>query len=182
MENKGIQYAATIGFFDGVHRGHRHVISRLKDIAVERGLRSLVVTFSNHPMEIIRPGSAPELLLPYGEKMERLRATGVDKVIAFPFDRQMMNMPARDFMEHILRDELGVRLLMIGYDNRFGKRDASETFDSYVRYGKELGIEVVEGPRPEQSGLFEGRPVSSSLLRELIKEGREEDARLLMSQ
>ncbi len=175
-----MRYAATIGFFDGVHRGHRHVIARLKAFAEDRGLHTLLVTFSNHPMDIIRPGSAPELLLPYDEKMRRLRATGVDKVIAYPFDRGMMDMPARDFMEHVLRDGLGVRLLMIGYDNRFGRRDASETFETYVRYGEELGVEVVEGPRPELSGLFEGRPVSSSLLRELIKEGREEDAHSLM--
>ncbi|MCM1078674.1 MAG: FAD synthetase family protein [Bacteroidales bacterium] len=173
-------YAATIGFFDGVHRGHRHVISRLQALARSRGLQSMVITFSNHPMEVVRPGSAPELLLPFEEKMESLRATGVDKVVAYPFDRTMMSRPAREFMEHLLRDELDVRLLMIGYDNRFGRRDASETFGTYVRYGRELGIEVVEGPRPEASGLFEGRPVSSSLLRELIRTGREDAARELM--
>ena len=173
-------YAATIGFFDGVHRGHRHVISRLKTIAESRGLHSLVITFSNHPMEVVRPGSVPPLLISCEEKLERLRATGVDKVVAYPFDEEMMRRPAREFMEHVLRDELGVRLLMIGYDNRFGRRDPSETFETYVRYGRELGIEVVEGPRPEASGLFEGRPVSSSLIRELIRAGREEDAKALM--
>lgn len=61
--------AATIGFFDGVHRGHRMVISRLLSVARERGLRTMVVTFGNHPMEVVCPGYEPELLLPVEEKV-----------------------------------------------------------------------------------------------------------------
>lgn len=173
-------YCATIGFFDGVHRGHRQVINRMKQIADEKGLQSLIVTFDNHPMEIVRPGFVPELLITSEEKIKRLEATGVDRVLALHFTTETMQQPARDFMQHILRDELCVSVLVIGYDNRFGRRNPDETFETYVQYGRELGIEVIEGPRPEECGLFEGQAVSSTLIRTLTKEGRHEEAARLM--
>ena len=176
-----MSYAATIGFFDGVHRGHRQVISRLQAIAEAEQLLSMVITFSNHPMEIVCPERVPELLIPCDEKLSRLRQTGVNRVEALCFTREMMQQSARDFMEHTLRDRLDVRLLMIGYDNRFGRRNPAETFETYVEYGRELGIKVVEGPRPEDCGLFEGQPVSSSLIRQLMQEGRTAEAETLLS-
>lgn len=180
MTENNNYYCATIGFFDGVHRGHRQVISRLKDIAEAKGMPTMAITFDNHPMEVVRPGFVPELLITYEEKSRRLSATGVDRVEVIHFTRDIMNMPARDFMERILRNRLGVRVLVIGYDNRFGRRNPEETFETYVEYGRELGIEVIEGPRPEECGLFEGQPVSSSLIRKLMKDGREDAAQQLM--
>lgn len=174
-------FAATIGFFDGVHRGHRQVIDRLKEIARTKGLKTMAVTFGNHPMEVVRPGYEPQLLLPVEEKIRRIKECGVDEVVVLHFTREMMQQPAREFMKEVLRDQLGISLLVIGYDNRFGRRNPDETFLSYVGYGKELGIEVVEGPRPEECGLFEGKPVSSSLIRQLIAEGREHEASQLMT-
>lgn len=173
-------YCATIGFFDGVHRGHRQVIERVKQTAAAKGLGTMAITFDNHPMEIVRPGYVPELLITSDEKEEKLIALGVDKVVMLHFTHEMMQQPARLFMEKTLRDELGVKILVMGYDNRFGKRNHEETFETYVEYGQELGIEVIEGPRPEECGLFEGNPVSSSLIRELIKEGRQKDAQELL--
>lgn len=174
-----MNYAATIGFFDGVHVGHQKVIERLKTVAAERGMPTMVITFANHPMEVVQPGYEPDMLLPLHEKVERLRQTGVDRVEVLEFTRQMMATPARDFMADTLRDVLGVRLLLLGYDNRFGKRDDTETFESYCGYGHDLGIEVIEGPRPEECGLFEGHPVSSSLIRSLIRDGRIAEAEKL---
>lgn len=174
-------YCATIGFFDGVHRGHRQVISRLKDIGREQGMQTMAITFDNHPMEVVRPGYVPELLLTAEEKVQRLRDAGVDRVEVLHFTPDMMHQPARDFMEHELRDRLGVRVLLLGYDNRFGRRDPDECFETYVEYGRELGIEVIEGPRPEECGLFEGKAVSSSLIRQLIKDGRVDEANKLMN-
>lgn len=175
-----MSYIATIGFFDGVHIGHQQVISRLKTLAGERGLQTMVVTFGNHPMEVVRPEYTPDLLLSLDEKLQRLMATGVDSVETLLFTREMMQQPAYDFMEKVLRDEFDVKALLIGYDNRFGRRNEKETFESYVEYGKALGIEVIEGPRPEECGLFEGTPVSSSLIRQLLKDGRTSDAKHLM--
>lgn len=175
-----MSYIATIGFYDGVHRGHRQVIRRMQDIARERGLQTMVVTFANHPLTVVRPDSNPELLLSLDEKLQRLRDTGVDRVVALTFTAEMMRQPAREFMQHTLRDELGVTALLIGYDNRFGRRNPDETFETYQQYGRELGIDVIEGPRPEECGLFEGCAVSSSLIRKLIKEGRTADAEQLI--
>lgn len=174
-------FAATIGFFDGVHRGHRQVISRLQTVARNRGCKTMVVTFGNHPMEVVRPGYEPQLLLPVEEKIRRIKECGVDEVVVLQFTREMMQQPAREFMQEVLRRQLGISVLVIGYDNRFGRRNPDETFHSYVAYGKELGIEVVEGPRPEECGLFEGKAVSSSLIRQLIAQGREHEALQLMT-
>lgn len=174
-------FAATIGFFDGVHRGHRHVFGRLCDIARSKGLQTMAVTFGNHPMEVIRPGSEPQLLLSIDEKIERIKACGIDEVVVLKFTRGMMQQPAREFMEQVLRDDLGVSLLLIGYDNRFGRRNPEENFEVYSEYGRQIGIEVVEGPRPEECGMFEGRAISSSLIRQLMQEGRETEARKLMN-
>lgn len=170
------RYCATIGFFDGVHRGHQQVIKRVKAVAQEYGLQSMVITFENHPMEVVNPGFIPELLTTCEEKIQRLRDTGVDEVALLHFSPEMMQMPARDFMKEVLRDWLHVSVMVIGYDNRFGKRNPDETFETYVEYGRELGMKIIEGPRPEECGLFEGQPISSSLIRQLKKEGRKEEA------
>lgn len=180
MTDNKLHYCATIGFFDGVHRGHRQVIDRMKHIADEKGLQTLIVTFDNHPMEVIRPGFVPELLITPQEKINRLEATGVDRVLPLHFTIDTMQQPAREFMQHVLRDQLHVSVLVIGYDNRFGRRNPDETFETYVQYGRELGIEVIEGPRPEECGLFEGQAVSSTLIRTLMKEGRHDEALRLM--
>lgn len=175
-----MKYAATIGFFDGVHRGHRQVIRRLQTIANDNELQTMVITFGNHPLEVVRPGYEPQLLIDIDEKVRRIKACGVDKVVVLQFNKEMMQQSAHDFMQKLLRDELGVEKLVIGYDNRFGRRNPDEDFHAYVAYGNELGIEVIEGPRPEECGLFEGNPISSSLIRRLIEEGRQQDAEQLL--
>ena len=180
MDNK-YNYCATIGFFDGVHRGHRQVIERVKQTACAKGLQTMVITFDNHPMEVVRPGYKPELLITAEEKERKLKATGIDEVVMLHFTHEMMQQPARLFMKDTLRDKLKVTTLVMGYDNRFGRRNPDETFETYVSYGQELGIEVIEGPRPEECGLFEGMPVSSSLIRQLIEDGRKAEAQQLMN-
>lgn len=169
-------FAATIGFFDGVHLGHQKVIERLKDVAERQGMKTMVVTFGNHPMEVVHPGYQQQLLISIEEKVRRIKAYGIDEVVVLQFTKEMMQQPAREFMEKVLRDKYNVKALLIGYDNRFGKRNTDETFETYCQYGSELGINVIEGPRPEECGLFEGKPISSSLIRQLIAEGRDTEA------
>lgn len=175
-------YCATIGNFDGVHRGHRAVLRRLREVALARGEATLVVTFDRHPLATVCPERAPRLLTSVEERARRLRRAGVDKVVVLPFDEKMMSTPARDFMLHTLYEGLAVRTLLTGYDNRFGRRDPQEGFADYVRYGHEIGMAVLQGPGPEACGLFEGKPVSSSLIRRLIAEGRNEAANTLLNQ
>lgn len=175
-----MKYVATIGFFDGVHLGHQQVIHRLRALAASKGMKTMVVTFGNHPLEVVRPDFVPQLLTNADEKVRRLKACGVDEVVVLNFTREMMQQTAYDFMKDVLRDRLGVGTLLIGYDNRFGRRNPEESFLSYVEYGRQLGIDVQEGPRPEECGLFENAPISSSLIRRLIGEGRVNDALSLM--
>lgn len=167
--------AAVIGNFDGVHRGHRAVIDCLLAAARERNLEPVAITFDRHPRSLFTPDFHPEFLNTLEERTALLRkALGpADKeeaeecVVVLPFTQELADTPARTFMEKILGDRLGVRLLMLGYDNRFGKRNAGEDFNAYRRYGEELGIEVRTA---EPYDVGEVR-VSSSAIRRMIKEG-----------
>lgn len=159
-------YVATIGFFDGVHLGHRHLIADVRREAHERGLQSMVVTFANHPREVTGNGTVPQLLTTPAEKATLLTAAGIDRCEVLTFDKTLAMMSASEFMERILRQQYGVEVLVIGYDNRFGNgRHAG--FDDYVAYGKSLGIEVIRSEVFTSGDL----QVSSSAIRSLIKSG-----------
>lgn len=166
-------HAATIGFFDGVHLGHRYLMQQLQVLARQGGLAPLVITFDRHPRQVLQQGWHPQLLTSLEEKVGLLRQTGEVQVVVMPFTRQTAQLSARDFMHGVLLQQLGVRLLLTGYDNHFGHRTAgsSEGLCDYMAYGREMGIEVVCGsalsaePMPQQK-------VSSSLVRRLLCEGR----------
>lgn len=159
----------TIGHFDGVHLGHQHVIRRMQLLAQERGLKeTIAVTFDRHPRTIFDPDFEPKMLSTLEERTHLLSLTGINTCAILQFDAKMAAITARDFMEKILRDKLGVRVLVLGYDNRFGKRNAEEGFDDYVRYGKELGIEVVEC---DKMVINTDETVSSTHIRNLLTDG-----------
>lgn len=147
--------AATIGTFDGVHRGHQFVLRRLVGEAQSRGLLPLVVTFDASPRQ-------EQVLTPLDEKLRLIRETGVEHIEVLRFTPGLKAMTAREFMEQVLRDRLDVRLLLTGYDNRFG-RNRETGFDDYVSYGRELGIDVL--------GLPAEGDVSSSQIRQLLTNG-----------
>ena len=152
-------YVATIGMFDGVHRGHQFVLQHVVDEAHQRGLQSMAITFIK---------TAPQTLTPLVQKRIQLTKTGIDRIEVLTFDDSLKQMTARQFMEQVLRDKYGVKVLLTGYDNRFGYNRV-EGFDDYVRYGKELGIEVISlPPAPSKE---RGDIVSSSLIRKLIADG-----------
>ena len=148
-------YVATIGMFDGVHLGHQFVVGQVVETARKRGLLSMVITF-DHTMrreQVLTPLAAKQLLLSHTE---------IDRTEVLSFTDDLRQMTARQFMEQVLRDRLGVKVLLTGYDNRFGYR-REEGFEDYVRYGKELGIEVIQLPAKGE--------VSSSRIRQLLSEG-----------
>ncbi len=157
---------ATIGFFDGVHRGHRFLIERLKEDAEREGLESTVITFEKHPRQVLQADYQPKLLTTFEEKRQLLSRTGVDNCAVLQFDRQMAQLTAREFMERVLSGLLNVKKLYIGYDHRFG-HNREEGFEDYVRYGRELGIEVIRNTAFE----LEGVNVSSSVIRSFLQEG-----------
>ncbi len=159
---------ATIGFFDGVHRGHRYLINKVMERAHAHAQQSMVITFDRHPREVLQSDYQPQMLTTLNTKLRLLHETGVDRVEVLHFTRQLAALSARQFMAQVLKERLGVTTLVIGYDHRFGHNRA-EGFDDYVRYGKELGIEVVQNseltihaePCPPVSDSSEA-PVASS--------------------
>ena len=165
---------ATIGSFDGVHRGHQCLLSQVRHIADERGLRAMAITFGTSPRSVLGRGDCPQLTTA-DERTTLLRQVGMDEVAVLDFTPQMAAMTARDFMQQVLRDQLHVAVLVIGYDHRFG-RGRSEGFDDYVRYGQEMGIEVVRG----EACIEDGEPVSSTRIRHLLEEGQVDEAAQLL--
>lgn len=167
---KSASCVATVGMFDGVHRGHQHVIGKVVEMARKRGLSSTVITFDKVPRQVLDPSFHPQLLTTLEEKEAVIRELGVDTLVVLPFTREMAGLSAKAFMHQVLREQLSTEVLVTGYDNRFG-HDRTEGFDDYVRYGEELGMEVVRG---DAQLMDDGmRPVSSSVIRQLLaEEGR----------
>lgn len=156
---------ATIGFFDGVHRGHRFLINQVKEAAAKDGLCSALVTFPVHPRQVIQTTYRPLLLTSPQEKIELLETTAADYCILLPFTHELSLLSAKEFMQ-LLRGKFNIRTLVIGYDHRFG-HNRSESFDDYCRYGKELDI-YIERARAYTDGEAK---ISSSVIRQLLKEG-----------
>ncbi|WP_249117248.1 bifunctional riboflavin kinase/FAD synthetase [Prevotella jejuni] len=169
------ELVATIGFFDGVHRGHRFLIDRVIEEAQRSGMSSAVITFDRHPREVLQTDYQPDLLSTLDEKLLLLSKTHVDNTVVLHFDASLAALTAHDFMRDVLQGQLKVRKLIIGYDNRFG-HNRSEGFDDYVRYGKELGIEVIRA----DAFLPDDVCVSSSVIRTCLREGRVEEANRLL--
>lgn len=160
------EYCATIGFFDGVHRGHQFMIDSLTTMAHAQGRQSLVITFDRHPRQVVHADYVPQLITTTDEKLQLLHATAADRIEMLHFDTQMAQLSAYEFMRQVLHEKYGVATLLTGYDNRFGHNRA-EGFADYVRYGEEMGMKVLQNTPIDIDGLR----VSSSLIRRLIAEG-----------
>jgi riboflavin kinase/FMN adenylyltransferase len=147
--------------FDGVHLGHQFVLHHVVETAREQGLQSMAITFDQTMPrdQVLTSLSAKRLLL---------SKTGIDRIEVLQFTDELRQMTAREFMQQVLRDQLDVKILLTGYDNRFG-HNREEGFDDYVRYGQELGIEVKSLPPAPSKGR--GRTISSSFIRQLLTEG-----------
>ena len=156
---------ATIGFFDGVHLGHRYLINQVKIAASQCGWCSSIITFPVHPRQVIQSDYQPQLLSSPEEKIELLSQTGIDNCILLPFTQELSKLTAYEFMQ-LLYDKYKVRMLVIGYDHRFGHNRA-ETFEDYCRYGRELGIHIMQATAYTQ----EQDKVSSSAIRRALLSG-----------
>ena len=158
---------ATVGFFDGMHRGHRFLIESLKAKAAELGLKSLVVTFAVHPRKVLQSDFQPLLLSSLHEKLEQLSSTGVDACVLLEFSPEMAQLTAQQFLKTVLFDRYQVRALLVGHDHRFG-RNRAEGFDDYVRYGGQMGMKVIQA---ERFYTTEFPHISSSDVRKALQEG-----------
>ena len=166
---------ATIGFFDGVHPGHRYLLQEMQKIAKERNLPSAIITFTTHPRIVLHSDYQPKLLNSFDEKIELLSKTGVDYIIVNDFTISLAALSAKEFISDVLFTKWHVKTLLIGYDHRFG-RFRVDGFEQYVVYGMECGMEIVKASSYDDKGKI----VSSSTIRRLIEHGNVASATRLM--
>lgn len=158
--------AITVGTFDGVHRGHQHVITELLRVAKERGERSVLVTFDPHPLYIVRPEHAPRLLTTRAEKEALLAPYGIDLVAFVPFTRELSQYEPDRFVDEILIGHFGLAHLIIGYDHGFGRGRTGDV-ELLRRIGRTRGFEV-DVVQPFRDG---GDNISSSRIRATLQAG-----------
>ena len=166
---------ATIGFFDGVHLGHRFLIDEVKAAAAQRGLPSAVITFPTHPRSVLQQAYQPRLLNSFADKLRLLATTGVDYCIVLDFTEALSQLSAEAFLR-ILATQWRVKGLVIGYDHRFG-HDRRDGFEQYVEYGQRWGIEILKAAAFDAGHTA----VSSSEIRRLVQEGKVECAAQLLT-
>ena len=161
---------ATIGMFDGVHRGHVTLVDFLKQQAEAQNKQSLVITFMRHPRQVLHPDDNLKLIMPLEDRLAQIEALSPDLLLPLEFTPELSKLGSEQFIE-LLRDRYGVNVLVTGYNHRFGHNNR-ETFEDYCRHGERLGVKVVKAP--EYLGKY--APVSSTIVRGLIAAGRVVDA------
>ena len=155
--------AVTVGFFDGVHLGHQAVFRRTVEVAAERGLTPVAVTFDRHPREIIAPGSEPRLLTTTERKASLIKETGIQRLVVLPFNEEFSRWTAQEFIDRVLVQGLSAQHVAIGANFTFGHKAA----------GNISTLENFDGFTSEPVGLVElgGRTVSSSSIRDALAAG-----------
>lgn len=155
----------AVGVFDGVHLGHQRLLHQLLEMSSALQGVPTVVTFGNHPDQLLR-GEAPPLLVSVPHRLRLLRRAGVQRLVLLCFEPRLQNMSARDFAERVLVRCLRARGLLLGYDSSLGK-DREGTPQRFRELGLELGFEVRTGSPFEVDGV----PVSSTAIRSAIARG-----------
>jgi riboflavin kinase/FMN adenylyltransferase len=165
----------TVGNFDGVHCGHRHVLQQVVQRAHQNGSRALAVTFDPHPLRILRPGQAPRMITPQPVKETLLAQTGLDGLLVIPFTRDFSMTSAQDFARDILSEKLHAKEVHEGENFHFGHQ-AQGTTTRLVDFGHQFGFVV----KSYSVMVMCGETVSSSTLRTLIAQGKVSRARHLL--
>lgn len=167
--------AVTVGNFDGVHLGHQRILATVRDFARKTNCRSAVLTFFPHPARVLRPEQAPPLLMTLEQRLDAIRACGVDAAFVLQFDRQLAAVSAEDFARRLLVDTMRARAVLVGGNFRFGHRQAGDV-NLLAQLGDRwnFGVQIV--PPVIQDGIV----VSSTAIRAALREGRVEDARHLL--
>lgn len=159
--------AVTVGTFDGVHRGHMDLISRLVECAATEQLHSVAITFEPHPLDVVNPAAAPPLLTVGDEKLDVLAQTGLDHIVVLTFTHELATLTATEFVDQILRGTFRMKHLLIGHDHGFGRERAGNA--SVLRtLGAErgFGVGVVE-----PVSTSDGQWVSSTMIRRAVAGG-----------
>ncbi|YAL82230.1 bifunctional riboflavin kinase/FAD synthetase [Dermacoccaceae bacterium W4C1] len=160
----------TLGNFDGVHRGHRTVLSRVVAEAAARGLRSVAVTFEPHPLQVLHPDKAPTPLTDISRRVQLLAGTGLDAVVILPFDRELAAQSPEEFVRSCFVQGLHAQAVIVGQDTRFGAGNVGD-IDTLRELGESFGFDVIAlqdaGP---------GTRWSSTQVRSLLDQGRVDEA------
>lgn len=166
---------AAIGNFDGVHRGHRETLVIARREAARLGAAFAAVTFDPHPARVLRPARAPKAISTPADREVLLAAAGVELLVVLRFREEMAKTPAEDFVERLLLGRLDVRAVVQGGNFRFG-RGRSGGLDTLRSVGARRGFAVLESPAVR----FDGRPISSTRIREALAAGRPEEAEAML--
>lgn len=157
----------AIGNFDGVHLGHQEIFKRVLTRAREIEGDSVVLTFDPHPLFVLAPDQKPSLLSTLGEKKKVIESLGIDYLVLIRFDLPFSQTPPQEFVRKVVKEQLGAEEVFVGYNFTFGHRGEG-TPEMLAQWGEEYGckVTIVEPICVAET------PVSSSLIRELIREGR----------
>jgi riboflavin kinase/FMN adenylyltransferase len=171
----------TIGNFDGVHRGHRAVLSRLVERARGTGRRAVAITFWPHPVAVLFPQRAPQLLDTLEHKLALMAETGLDAVLVMEFTQELAGWSPERFVQDVLVDVLGSRLVVVGRDTRFGHRNSGDV-STLRTLGARLGFEVelLEDLGVVDSDHPTGRRWSSTWVRSLVVAGEVAEAAVVL--
>ncbi len=165
----------TIGTFDGVHIGHKKILSRIKEIAKEENGESILITFDPHPRIVLSNDDSVRLLTTLNEKTELLRANGIDNLVVAKFSRSFSEMTPEEYITDFLYKRFQPNVVVIGYDHKFGKNRAGD-INFMKDKGAELGFRVEEIPKQEVDEMA----VSSTKIRNALQEGNIDQANSLL--
>ncbi|GAB4371233.1 MAG: bifunctional riboflavin kinase/FAD synthetase [Calditrichia bacterium] len=160
--------AVTVGTFDGVHIGHQHVLQALKNTARECNCEDVLITFDPHPQMVVEPkkGIQIQLLTTLEEKLNILAKYDISSIFVIPFTREFSQMSYKDFIQKILVERLGVKVMVIGYDHAFG-RNREGHYQQLQETAQKWGFQV----RVVEPFLLDGEPISSTRIRKSLFNG-----------
>jgi riboflavin kinase / FMN adenylyltransferase len=167
--------AVTIGNFDGVHLGHQEILRRVVERAQKQNLSSAVLTFHPHPARVLRPADAPPLLMTLEQRLRAFGGAGIDAALVVQFDAQIAKVRAEDFVQRFLADAMRARAVLVGGNFRFGHKQAGDV-KLLTDLGRQSGFEVEIVPPI----VMDGAVVSSTAIRQAVREGRMEEAAKLL--
>ena len=156
----------TIGTFDGVHLGHQKILKKLNVEAENNGLESSVLTFFPHPRTVLNPDSSLKLINTIDERISLFKKSKIDNLIVHPFTKGFSELDSEDYVKNILVDQLKAKIVLIGYDHKFGKNRTAD-INNLKEYGIKYNFEVIEIKAEEINDIA----ISSTKIRNSIEEG-----------
>ena len=156
----------TIGTFDGVHLGHQKILKKLNIEAENNGLESSVLTFFPHPRTVLNPNSSLKLINTIEERISLFKKSKIDNLIVHPFTKEFSELGSEDYVKNILVDQLKAKIVLIGYDHKFGKNRTAD-INNLKEYGIKYNFEVIEIKAEEINDIA----ISSTKIRNSIEEG-----------